>query len=110
MRGELGAVSPEAAMKAKKIPSFVNSFAKTIEKNLNENLPEVQHKSWEYLDHHKNYSILLAAAIEKLAEGKSEEAKECWEIFEKYVAKTENKYPDVLDVAIMRNTLGANFK
>ncbi|MBQ9939802.1 MAG: DUF4838 domain-containing protein [Oscillospiraceae bacterium] len=110
MRGEMGVVCAEAAEKAAQIPACVNAFAEIIERNLNGSLPEVQRRSWEYLDYHKNYSILLGAAVQKRAEGKQEEAKRCWSIFEKYIMDNEEKYPDVLDVAVLRGTLGGMFR
>lgn len=110
LRRETDDICPETAENASKIPALANSFTKIIERNMNSNLPKVQHKSWEYLNYHKNYSILLAAAIEKRAEGKKKEAKECWEIFENYILDKEKEYPDLLDTTIMRGTIGSVFK
>jgi hypothetical protein len=108
-RGEMGIVSEEAAANFAKIPTHIAAFAEVIERNMNGDLPEAQRRSWEYLDYHKNYSILLAAAMQKRAEGKFEEAMKNWTVFESYIVDTEEKYPDVLDVAVMRGTLGGMF-
>ena len=109
MRGEIDAVSAEVAQSAGKIPVLVASFKNTIRKNMQSDLPYVQRRSWEYLDYHADYCVLLAAAVKNRAEGNSEQAKKSFEIFKDHLQKNEAHYIDVLDIPTMLWTLESMF-
>ena len=58
----------------------------------------VQNLFRKYLDYHKNYSLRLGTALQKLAEGKEEEAQECWRQFCRLVREQETAFQENLDV------------
>ncbi|MBQ3048709.1 MAG: DUF4838 domain-containing protein [Oscillospiraceae bacterium] len=110
MRCEIDKISPEVAESAAKIPAFISEFGKTISRNLCAGLPEAQRRSWEYLDYHKNYCTLLAAAVECRAKGDEEGSARCWDVFEKYINENEEKYAYALDTGCAKGTIGGLFK
>jgi len=109
LRGETGAVSPAAAESYASVSAHTQAFAPVISENLAQPLLPAQKKSWEYLEYHRNYSVLFAACFQKRAEGNLTEARRLFDSFIAYIRENESRYPDGLDVHIMHSTLSRLF-
>lgn len=110
LRREMDVICAEVAESVSKIPAHIAAFKDTILKNMECGcLTPMQRRSWEYLNYHSQYSLLIAEAIKLRAEGKPEEAKKAFEKFDAYINEVHPKCSDVLDLPIMSGTLGQFF-
>ena len=73
-----------------RLPAFssVSSKDRTAAQNL----------FWKYLDYHREYSLRLGKALMKLAEGKDQEAQDCWLQFQQMICQQEIEFQECLDV------------
>ena len=110
LRREMDVVCPEVAESVSKIPAHIAAFKETMEKNMACScLTPMQRRSWEYLNYHSQYCLLLAEAIKFRAEGKPEEAKKAFEAFAACLEEVHSHCSDVMDLQVMRGTLAQFF-
>ena len=65
------------------------------------NFPKAQHVSWIYLDAHGDYCGLLAAAVQKRAQGKPQEAEQGLAAVQEYLLRNWETMKDALDVSLL---------
>ncbi|MDD6032682.1 MAG: DUF4838 domain-containing protein, partial [Oscillospiraceae bacterium] len=109
-RREMGDISPEAAENFSGIPLVTGEFQSVILQNLDRELPAAQHRSWEYLDYHRQLCDLLAATAEQLARGEKKEAQRLFQRTCRWLQDNEAAISDVFDVYEFQATLGHAFE
>jgi len=109
LRKELGTISSEAAESIGKIPAKLAAFETVIRENCAKDLPDAQRRSWEYLSFHREICARLAPAVQKQAEGNTEEASALFKNFKDYLQKIEPEIADALDVCLMITVLSGIF-
>jgi len=99
LRGEKGAVNPEAAARLAQVPVLVAAHRQLIEEKAGDGtLPLGIRASWSYLLSHGELCLPMAKAFQKKAEGDMEAAEAALEAAIDYARKHEMKLQHVFDV------------
>ncbi len=98
LRGEKPVRSAGNAERYRSLPAFIDGFLPTVRKNLDRDLPPVQHRSWECLAFHAEVCRNIAGVLAACAENDVSGATEKWEKLKAFVCENESRFQREFDV------------
>lgn len=101
--------NPEAEKRLSGIPAIVDSFADTVEKNLNA-ADSCHRASWKLLQHHGEYCKRLSGIFGSVAAGNMEQARTLFAEMIDYLSHIEDEIQPEFDLVLFNQRIGQFLK